>query len=254
MKRIIAIVLACIMASSLICIGVSATAANKAENKITEQMTTEEIAHLDLASADKETKEAILAARNEIIFSHEWVADGYSMEVVDSEGNVKRTIPKFSELFPGWDLPKATKNSTPTTLPMKTEKSTYDLLSKRDTTKNQSSDLNEWLPFAGGDVYLHEATNENADNFHEFYTDLSTIGRSVGTYVTQLTSSETCNIGYSDLLTDESIGFAENLSLGDMAVINNVGDMYLGVRASTYSNPGWAYFDLLGAYRLPYIK
>lgn len=143
----------CIIASTLICVGVFATAEQMIQDKANVQLTlediaqlsTEEIAHLDIDTADEETKEAILSARNEIIYSREWVADGYSMEVVDSEGNVKRTIPKFSELFPGWDLPKAIKNSN--TAP--------PLIIGRDLEKNKK----EWRKESVRPEFLNDYTH-----------------------------------------------------------------------------------------------
>ena len=65
----------------------------------------EEIAYLDLESASPEMKEKILSARNRIIFSQCWVADGFTLELCDEKGNVIGAAPNFSELFPGWDLP-----------------------------------------------------------------------------------------------------------------------------------------------------
>lgn len=65
----------------------------------------EEIAYLDLESASPEMKEKILSARNQIIDSQCWAADGFTLELNDEQGNVIGTVPYFSELFPGWDLP-----------------------------------------------------------------------------------------------------------------------------------------------------
>lgn len=64
-----------------------------------------QIAYLDLEDASAEMREEILAAREEIIFSTDWVADGYTAYVEDQDGNIIRTLPAFSEVFPDWDLP-----------------------------------------------------------------------------------------------------------------------------------------------------
>ncbi len=66
----------------------------------------EQYAYLDLDSASPSMQQKILDARNTIIFSKDWVADGYEADVEDvSTGEVLETLPSFSELFPGWDLP-----------------------------------------------------------------------------------------------------------------------------------------------------
>ena len=65
----------------------------------------EEIAYLNLESASPEMKEKILSARNQIIDSQCWAADGFTLELNDEKGNVIGAAPNFSELFPGWDLP-----------------------------------------------------------------------------------------------------------------------------------------------------
>lgn len=74
-----------------------------------ESMSSEEaeaLAYLDLDSAEGEMKDRILEARRILIFSTSWVADGYSGSVQNVKtGEIIRTLPTFSELFPGWDLP-----------------------------------------------------------------------------------------------------------------------------------------------------
>lgn len=66
----------------------------------------EEYAYLDPDSASEALREKILAAREVIIFHSRWVADGYSGNIWDVEtGEIIETLPAFSELFPGWDLP-----------------------------------------------------------------------------------------------------------------------------------------------------
>lgn len=43
--------------------------------------------------------------REEIIFSKSWVADGVDAYVTRRDGTIEK-IPEFSEVFPGWDIPK----------------------------------------------------------------------------------------------------------------------------------------------------
>lgn len=63
-------------------------------------------ANLDLEEAEEELRPVILAARNRIVSRYSWVADGISGRIIDVEGNVKRELPRFSELFPeGWEEP-----------------------------------------------------------------------------------------------------------------------------------------------------
>ena len=64
------------------------------------------IAYQDLDSASEEMKAKILEARALIISNTAWVADGYAGTQVNPDGTVV-TVPHFSELFPGWDLPAA---------------------------------------------------------------------------------------------------------------------------------------------------
>ncbi len=66
----------------------------------------EALAYLDLDSAADEMKDRILEARRILIFSTSWVADGFSGSVQNVKtGEIIRTLPTFSELFPGWDIP-----------------------------------------------------------------------------------------------------------------------------------------------------
>ena len=48
----------------------------------------------------------ILEARKLIINSTSWAADGYTAFTIDENGN-KTQLPHFSDLFPGWEMPKA---------------------------------------------------------------------------------------------------------------------------------------------------
>lgn len=119
MKRIIQICTACVLAVTLFCTSVSAKThilrpasdgmmRKGVENDGDLQAKWEEAqdyAYLDPENASPEMREKILSARNTIIFSTDWVADGFEMRVEDRDGNVIQRLPHFSELFPGWDLP-----------------------------------------------------------------------------------------------------------------------------------------------------
>ena len=64
------------------------------------------IAYQDLNTASKEMQAKILEARKLIINSTSWAADGYTAYTVDENGK-KTQLPHFSDLFPGWEMPKA---------------------------------------------------------------------------------------------------------------------------------------------------
>ncbi len=80
-------------------------------------MTTEELAYCDLDEApDEETRQAILEARNQIIYSTSWTADGsdgYIMQYPSFE--VVEKLPEFHDIFPAdWEIPKCeTSTSVP---------------------------------------------------------------------------------------------------------------------------------------------
>ena len=64
------------------------------------------IAYQDLSTASKEMQARILEARKLIINSTSWVADGFDACVTDKDGK-QVPVPHFSDLFPGWEMPKA---------------------------------------------------------------------------------------------------------------------------------------------------
>lgn len=84
---------------------------NEEESRIKEQYLDSEediqyYAYLNISTAEEELKPIILVARNTIIHRYSWVADGMNGKVLDKDGNVKREIPEFSELFPeDWEIP-----------------------------------------------------------------------------------------------------------------------------------------------------
>lgn len=107
MKKLIALFVSTLLfATSLTSLAADAPAS--AQDTATQEALTkaEQYAYLDLDSASPSMQQKILDARNTIIFSKDWVADGYEADVEDvTTGEVLETLPSFSELFPGWDLP-----------------------------------------------------------------------------------------------------------------------------------------------------
>lgn len=101
MKKTLSIVLSMAMLSSLFAFSANAVAPAADISKMSVEM----VAHMDLDSASPATKEAILAARNEIIYGDQaWTVNG-AVTLIDLENGTEEKIPEFSELFPGWDVP-----------------------------------------------------------------------------------------------------------------------------------------------------
>ena len=76
------------------------------KDKPKSQAEVKEWAYKDIAAAKHEVEEKIIAARDEIIFRSSWVADGMSEFVLNPETGEEEELPQFSQLFPGWELPK----------------------------------------------------------------------------------------------------------------------------------------------------
>lgn len=103
MKKMLSFVLFCTLLLTMVVPVAAADTQTKSDEVLD---WAERYAYLDFESASPALKEIILKARREIIFSTDWVADGHSMWVEDMRtGEIIREIPKFSEVFPGWDLP-----------------------------------------------------------------------------------------------------------------------------------------------------
>lgn len=198
------------------------------------EISIEELAYLDLDEAPAEMKDEIIDARNTIIFSEDWVADGYSAEVYDTDGTIIRSIPQFSDLFPEWDLP-VFECAKP-----------IPVMKIGDFESSMPNSNSDWTILGSFSIYLKKPGNTNTTPFASLYANPLTIGNSLRTYVTSLTSSETCNIGYTNMSTGTTLGYVNYLSLGQSCTIHGIGGLTVGIRASTHSSPGWSVLSVYG--------
>lgn len=190
-------------------------------------------------------KDAILAAREEIIYSQSWVADGLTACVFDKNGNVKEYLPHFSELFPNdWELPIAEcsqENSA--------DASVEVLPNALSSTRSSSI-----IPFFSDEIDLKRpASGRDTAPFVTFSTvgfkntsAMYTVEKvwTEGYYHSNPTDDATYNIGYTNVDTGRSISnknYLENTET--FALLDVPYDITLGVRASSYDNPGsWAMY------------
>lgn len=185
---------------------------------------------------EEEQKAQILAAREEVIYSKSWVADGLSGRILDRDGNVKRVLPQFSDIFPeDWDLPITEEsqgglNSSETCgLEIMTVLPEFDVVqSFYGEVKLSAPSLPLTPPFCtiettGWPGYTQEYYVETV------YTN--------GVYK-NLFEEGTFNVGYTDVSTGESLAFATYLENGDTFEFDPPENITLGVRASTYDRKG----------------
>ena len=202
MKKLISIFLSTLLlTTSLTCFAADNTSSSfNAENEATLAAATQ-YAYLDLDTATPDMQEKILAARNTIIFSTDWVADGYEAYVEDiTSGEVLEILPSFSELFPDWDLPV-----NDIALLMSPESNFLE--TSFPTASITPASASSWLRLGSTSYYLQAASNsQNASPFATFFVDSFEMGTRIRSYATSLTSSETCNIGYSNASTGTSLG------------------------------------------------
>lgn len=255
MKRFIALlVTALLLTGGALAVGIPA------EEKSAALLEAEQYAWLDLDTASPELQEKILDARNLIIRSTEWVADGYSMYVGDVRtGEIIREIPKFSEVFPGWDPPEPDPSLILAPSGSSIPEEPYDDVRLHPLYPTLSElrpfGLSEWIEAFTLSPYLDKAVEGvEADPYVTFLVDWADLGSDIRTYATLLTSSETCNIGYSNASTGADLGAGMELKPYEYCQVNNVAGMNLSIRASTLSLPGYATLRTEGSNRIGSVK
>lgn len=223
-----------ILAFYLLCAAsVSALASKDAMvEPIQESSVVEYYAYMDLESADELTKDMILKARNEIIFSESWVADEVDGWVTNPDGTVAEVLPHFSELFPSdWEVP------------------TYSV----DNADTVTADLNAPQTTHNWDVttYLVNLTKPPANTTSKPFATISSSGfvgtqneyyyktiSTVGYYSVFGTINPTYNVGYANLTAGTYLGSKSRLASGQSFDITPPRNSKIAVRASTYNAVG----------------
>lgn len=183
------------------------------------------IAGMSLDSAGPEMQEKILEARNEIIFSEGWAADGVEAYVKRRDGTIEK-LPEFSELFPGWDIPVMDNSLN--------VEHDHEMIGDEDSTEIMP--LSEDV--ASFRVYLRNPTSVMTSPFTHCLHE----GTYVEAGVNTLYASEHCNIGFSNYSTGASLGYEPEMYPGESIILYTFGwDSFdCAVRASTSSTPGYS--------------
>lgn len=184
-----------------------------------------QIARMPLDSVGAEMQEKILEARNEIIFSESWAADGVEMYVNRQDGTIEK-VPEFSELFPGWDIPVMDNNSN----------MEHDHKMATDEDSMEIMPLSEDV--ASFRVYLRNPAPVTTSPFTHCLHE----GTYVEARVDTLYASEHCNMGFNNYSTGVLLGYGLELYPGESIILYTFGwdSFECGVLASTSSTPGYS--------------
>lgn len=220
LKRLTSLVLA---VSTVFCISASAMATDPAQAQIAKAR---EIAYMDVDAAPAAMRETILDAREVIINSQCWVADGYRGYYTAPDGT-ETEVPHFSELFPDWDLPAADVDNVPAIAGV------ARMQPEVTTRTNQ--------------VYLENPSpTQDTRSFDVFYfmNELDTTVKKLDA------ATRTCTVGYANMFLGISVGVFPNMQVGSCARIENTPEdvaagnpTLISVRASTNSTPGYGTFE-----------
>lgn len=222
-KKMLAGVLAVV---SLFCMSITAMAAAPTQEPSSIERHNEarieaakEIAYMDVDSASVEMQERILEAREVIIESKSWVADGWTATITHADGTVEN-VPTFSECFPGWDVPICKSADTMRSTMAATYYSPIERV------------IRVALPRASS------ATNApTAFNVNEIRNRLTV-------YVDDLITSTSCNLGFTNTDLGISVAHMVNMVRNDCLIVNvDIAvdpPANIAVRASTYVTPGSA--------------
>lgn len=242
MKKIAVMFLVLLLATTMV---IPAAAAIDLKKPTPATSKENEMAYTKIDDTTSEAMEKqILAARNRIIFSTSWVADGMNCHVSDKNGNIKRIIPNFSDVFPDdWELPD---------LDDQEEASSSYVPWQSETIMPLSMDLH---PFYNNSVWLSKPSGDHSTSPFCSFSTTNNLGggirgciEEVYTFGYHEESDATYNVGYSNEDTKKSLGFVEHLSNGESCDCEPPFDITLGVRASTYTNPGFWTMSVIGKY------
>lgn len=204
------------------------------------------IAYMEIENASDEMRAHIIAAREEIIFSESWVADGLSCYICDEDGNIKEVLPQFSDLFPAdWDLPVLRENENEAEIRSEANRESV----------NEMSSSYDICPFFEGSIRLVKpsdsaitspfcriATTGFPGTSNEYNVETIYV---YGVYG-NLQEQGTYNVGCSNATTGVSLSHATRVSNGDSVVFNPPSNITVGVRASTYDSVGSWNMQVIG--------
>lgn len=209
--------LATMFALSCLCLTAFAVEGEQASTLDLVDPITASTAYMDLEEATPAMQEKILEARNDIIFHNSWVVDGHNAYCERADGTIE-VLPKFSELFPGWDVPVDTSGVS-TTIP--------ELLPIPELPS--ISLLSDWSWTYGFTPYLEAASRTGTA---PAFTTVTAKGQQIETVVRTLSSARNRNLGYAN-------------PEGDSLLLDTARKgQYVNVRASTYSTPSYATINI----------
>lgn len=247
MKKFISMCTACFILCSLLIVQSSAIDITTEQKAILKDA--EQYAYLDPDTASPELQEKILDARNAIIFSQGWVADGHTGYIQDVRtGEILRELPTFSELFPDWDMPTAD------TVPKSDSEYTEPSVRPFQAEITPLADTSSWKRVDEYYTYINAATSSTAKPFTSLTVNPYSMGTTVRIYATELTSSQTCNLGISNADTGAYYATDTNLSPYEAIAVGNLYYTKIALRTSTYSTPGWGTIALDGADRVADLR
>lgn len=196
------------------------TLAVSASAAVPAPLSVEQLAYMDLDDAPASLRDDILAARTEIIYGEQsWTVDG-AVSIINLEDGTVETLPEFSELFPGWDIPVAT--------------TVYEDI------EYMPSALNGDITFSRNVAFGLFQGNVNTPDFTDFVGN----GRPVAVYALTTPTAGACyNIGFTNITTGRDLGWVCNLSGTAAASVNTESYQRYGVRGSVYRTEyeGWYY-------------
>lgn len=167
-----------------------------------------ELAYMDTATASPEMKEAIIAARREIVYGDQaWTVDG-ALSIIHADGTEEK-LPEFSSLWPDWDLDEIS-GLTPDTFEYAGNMARHSVL---------FDDNVQLEPQSGA---------KNAPTFYRFNAN----GKIIYAWAHSIDRDYKCNIGFNDEDQGKDLGWFPGYAAGEQAKLSTREGVRYGVRAS----------------------
>lgn len=154
-----------------------------------------QLAYMDLEGADEETQAQILEARKTVIYTRSWRADDVIIMSANPETRTLDIVPKFSDVFPGWDLPVEDVEDAPE--PAESQAT----LARGGTRTDVVYNTDYYVPKSKVGVL---APNMCTVTMVSGGTNTLVTGSGDEYFLETLSS---VNIGYTDVATGKSLGF-----------------------------------------------